>query len=239
MNIFKERTTRPTNQEILGRYRGFPKNLTYKAFNDPRSGYTPEARNELMTRNPIIRTDTYNRTMEHLKGNVAETYVLQMRASRYGYLITAGIEDSVRKLAQTRITQNMLDFANEYYKHVKDVTYFNPQMWQDVIDKHNGYLPFTIDCVPDGTAMLPSDPFLRISGPGELVAHFEPQLHEETFYPIAVATNAHEIAQSIGADRFIEVGLRGALSDSEHLRALKAAYIGGWITKTSNDEAPG
>lgn len=225
------------DKALQKRYFDFPPHLTYDTF----TKLSPEVRQAILSTNPIIRTDTYNRTMEHLSGNewkTPATYVLQMRHADRGYLITAGVEDAVRKVSQTTITQEMLDFATDYYRHVNGVSFFNPSMWQEVIDIHHGKLPFTIDCVPDGTAILPGDPVMRISGPNELVAHFEPDFHQ-AFYPTLVATNAHQIAQTIGANRFIEVGLRGAQTDQDHLTALKAAYIGGGITRTSNDQAFG
>lgn len=234
-----ERLGKPPEQALSleERYYGFPEGLTYQAFTQQ----LPEVRKAILSTNPIIRTDTYNRTMEYLAGENAQvpaTYVLQFRKASEGYVITAGIEDTVRNLANITITQSMLNFAKDYYAHATGVSYFNPQMWQEVIDKHQGKLPFTIDCLPDGSVALPSDPVLRISGPNELVAHFEPEIHQ-SFYPTLVATNANRIGRIIGPDRFIEVGLRGAQSDRDHLTALKAMYIGGGFTRTSNDEAFG
>ena len=233
----RERHMEPkTSQENLReRYSGFPEGLTWKEF----SSFQPEIQQQIILRNPVIHTDTYNRTMEHLAGkewDTPATYALQFRRARQGYLITAGIDDIVTKIANTCITQSQVDFAEEYYQHTKGVTYFNKDKWQSVVDEHDGRLPFEIAAVPDGTAVLPGDPVLRISGPNELVAHFEPDIHR-AFYPTLVATNAHEIREKIGPNRFIEVGLRGSETAEKHLAAAKAMYVGGGINLTSSDAA--
>jgi hypothetical protein len=107
----------PTRElSLTERYFGFPEGLTYDRF-----VLEPEAtRKAILANNPITRTDAYNRTMEHISGEKAAipgTYVLQFRKADEGYLITAGIEDTVKKLADTTVTQSMLDFAKEYYEH--------------------------------------------------------------------------------------------------------------------------
>jgi putative nicotinate phosphoribosyltransferase len=190
--------------------------------------------------NRIINTDTYNRTMDHLRGpegwRKQETYVLQMRRSPYGYLVAAGIEDAVQELVTQPITQAELTEAETYYAD-NNVPFFNRDMWQEIIDEYDGYLPIEVHGAPDGTVLLPGEPALRITGPGELIAHFEHLFHRP-FYDTLVATKAHEITKLLGdPNRFIEVGKRGTPDEMIHLRAIKAMQIGGDLTLTSNDAA--
>jgi hypothetical protein len=55
-------------------------------------------------------------------------------------------------MLSTPITQQELDFAKEFYADQAKRGgngYFNAEMWQEVIDKHQGYLPLTISAVAD------------------------------------------------------------------------------------------
>lgn len=195
-------------------------------------------RMRIIAENRIINTDTYNRTMDHLRGpegwKEQETYVLQMRRSPYGYLVAAGVEDAVAELTDTAITQEEVDFAEAFYAD-RNIPFFNKEMWQTVVDEHDGKLPFEIYGAVDGTVMLPGEPLLRVTGPGELIAHFEHIFHRP-YYATLVATKAHEITEILGdPNRFIEVGKRGTPDEQTHLTAVKAMQIGGNITLTSND----
>ncbi len=225
------------SKELSQRYFGFPEGLTFDEF----KCLSPELRKQVILRNPILHTDAYNRTMEYVEGedwSKDATYALQFRKAKEGYLIVAGIYDLCQKIADVRITQAELDFAKDYYENAQGINYFNADKWQYVIDQHDGKLPISIDSLKDGSAVLPGDPVLRVSGPNELIAHFEPYFHH-IFYQTLVATNAHQITEQLGRDRFIEVGLRGAETEEKHLMAVKAMYIGGGITYTSSDLAAG
>ena len=187
--------------------------------------------------NRVLQTDTYNRTMDHIvgpEGLTPATYALQMRRSPHGYLIAMGMRPMLETFARP-ITQAEVDFAADYYENHANVPYFNRAMWQTIVDKYHGYIPMEVDSVPEGTALLPGDPVFRITGPSEMVAHFEPRLHR-IFYPSMVATTSHVIGREFPG-RFIEVGKRGAITEEMHLIATRAMLAGGGINLTSNDAA--
>ena len=221
--------------ELSQRYKGFPEGLTFNEFQT----LSPELKKLIILRNPILHTDSYNRTMEHVEGEdwkKEATYALQFRKAEKGYIIVAGTHDLFRKIADIEITRDQVDFARDYFEQVAGINYFNAEKWNYIIEEHGGKLPLKIDSLKEGSAVLPGDPILRVSGPNEIVAHFEPYFHH-IFYQSLVATNAHEIARRIGPDRFIEVGLRGVETEEKHLMALKAMYIGGGLRYTSSDLA--
>ena len=197
-------------------------------------------RMEHLAQNRIINSDTYNRTMDYLRGpegwREQETYILQMRRSPYGYLVAAGIEDAIDELTSRPITQTELDEAEAHFEK-NNVPFFNKAMWQEIIDNNEGLLPIEISGVRDGTVMLPGEPMLQVTGPGELIAHFEHIFHRP-YYDTLVATKAHEILRVVkDPQRFIEVGKRGTPDEVTHMRATKAMQIGGGFTLTSNDGA--
>ncbi len=222
-----------TTHDLYERYMAFPE-ISYEAYL-----LLPEdLRKTIIQRNRILQTDTYNRTMCHIKGpqwKDRETYILQMRRAHEGYLIAHGIRAQIEKIARMKITPGELAFAKQFYA-AANVPFFNEEMWRMVIENHDGRIPLEIDAVQDGTAILAGDPVIRVTGPGEIAAHFEPDIHR-IFYETLVATTAHEIDRKIGANRFIEVGKRGTPNEETHLQAAVAMYDGGGISYTSNDAA--
>lgn len=224
-----------TNKELSERYFGFPEGLTYQKFLE----FDVPLRRAIICRNRVIQTDTYNRTMDKAKGEdwkKEETYVLQLRKAPHDYLITTGIADQIKQQLELPITQSEVDFAAEFFARQANIKYFNKEKWDWVVREHNGILPLKIDGLPDGTAILKGDPILRITGPGELAAHFEPDLHR-VFYPSLVASDAHEIAMLIGKNRFIEAGMRGTATEEDHLIGAEAMFVGGGLFLTSDDAA--
>ncbi len=210
---------------------------------------------ELMLRNRITNTDTYNRTMatlltdrewevapdeaEKLKLLGGEgTLTLQMRRSPFNYIVVCGVEEMLDQLLSIKISKEELAFAEEYYKRTANPN-FNAEMWRYVVEECDGRLPFEIHGVRDGSVVLPGEPLLTVSGPVELIAHFEPIFHR-IFYASMVATRAHELREIIQSpDRFVEVGKRGAIDDNQHYLALRAMNLGGGFHLTSDDAGPG
>lgn len=221
-------------EELTARYFGFPEGLTYVAFM-----CLPEVlRRHIAEKNRILQTDAYNRTMEHIYGDewdTPATYTLQFRRSPHGYIIVCGLRRVLEEFAALPITQSELDMAAAFYEEHASVPYFNKEKWQSIIDDYNGYLPIRIDCVPEGTAVLPGDPVLRVTGPSEIVSHFEPYIHR-AYYESMVATTAHEIGREFPG-RFIEVGKRGTPTEQMHLLATRAMLAGGGIRYSSSDSA--
>ncbi len=219
--------------ELYARYFAFPE-IDYEQFLE----LPEDLRRAIVQRNHILQTDTYNRTMNHIKGEewgVEETYVLQMRRAHEGYLIAHGIRAQIEKIARMRVTPAEFEFAKKFYAGA-NVQFFNEEMWRSIVEDNNGIIPLEIDAVPDGTAVRAGDPVMRVKGPGEVAAHFEPDFHR-VFYESLVATTAHEIDTKVGANRFIEVGKRGTPNEEMHLQAAAAMYSGGGIFLTSNDAA--
>jgi putative nicotinate phosphoribosyltransferase len=165
--------------------------------------------------------------------NQPASYTLQLRRSPFPYIVACGLEDAVERLTLLRITQEELDFAREYHA-AAGTKLLNEDMWRTVIEKHDGGLPIEVYGVSDGTILRPGEPLARVDGPSELVAHFEHIFHR-VFYESMVATKARKILEILGdPKRFIEVGLRGAITDVQHMDALYAAFVGGGIDLTSS-----
>ncbi len=202
-----------------------------------------KVRKDIVKRNRILMTDTYNRTMEHTKGEEKskeiETFTLAFRKSPNNtYNVVHGIRSMIKDVFEAPITQAELDFAKDFYSAQAArwwVNYFNAQVRQDIIDK-GGYIPLEIKAVPDWTAMKIKEPVMAVSGASELAARFEP-IFLRTFYPSAVATGAHIIEEILGTGRVAEFGMRSWFNNDSHFDAVEACIIGMDLKATSNDMA--
>jgi nicotinic acid phosphoribosyltransferase len=210
---------------------------------------TDEAvRKDIAKKNKIIQTDTYNRTMTHIKGEKAdqqETFTFSMRRIPNGrYNIVDGIRAKLKEMLEFPITQQELDFAKAFYADQQKRGgngYFNAEMRQGVVDQ-GGYLPLTIRAVADGTALKAKEPALVVSGPSELAALFEPDFIRP-FFKSKVATDAHtleevmEEGEATFATKVCEQGKRAAINEEAHLNAVASLIVGAGLKLTSNDAA--
>lgn len=201
-----------------------------------------DVRKDIAKKNKIIQTDSYNRTMTHIRWErwkKIESYSLSMRKStNWEYNVIDGIRGMLTDILGMPITQAELDFAQAYYEDQKNKWgngYFNAEMRQEVID--NGwFMPLEIKAVADGTVMKPKEPSMIVTWPGELAAVYEP-LFLRAFFKSAIATDAHVIDQILGEGRIAEFGKRSWPNEEYHLDAVEANIVGGWLKSTSNDTA--
>ena len=217
--------------------RNFP-DITYAEFQNITDD---DVRLDIGRKNKVISTDTYNRTMSHIKGakgRLPEAYTLTFRKSHNGlFLVAGGVRRAVEEALRADYTAREIDFARDFYadQRAKGANgYFEEGMWRDVVEKHEGRLPVTVRAVADGTAMLPGEPAMAVASPiGELAAHLEPNLLR-AFYETAVTTDYVAMRESVGSGRIVEAGKRAAISEEDHVRALRALNVAG-LRATSND----
>ena len=201
-------------------------------------------RKDIAKKNKIVQTDTYNRTMTHLKWeekkNTIETYTLTLRKTpNWFYNLVYGIKKIIDDILSLPITQNELDFAADFYENEKIKwwnAYFDKNMWQKVIDENNWFLPLTIKSVEDGTIMKAGEPVMTITWPAELAAVYEP-VFLRMFYQTAVATDIFELTQFLWEWRVTEFGKRAAINEEAHIDAVEALSVWWWLKFTSNDTA--
>jgi putative nicotinate phosphoribosyltransferase len=218
--------------------RRFP-DITYAEF---REIPDDDVRLDIARKNKVISTDTYNRTMSHVRGDrgrLPEAYTLTFRrAPDDGFLVACGIRRAVIDAVGEPITHGEIDFARDFYSEQSakgGVGYFAEALWREVVDCHGGRLPLVVRGVADGTVLLPGEPVVSVEGPGELAAHLEPLLLR-AFYETVVATDAVALVERVGEGRLVEAGKRAAISEEDHVRALRALALAG-IRVTSNDTA--
>lgn len=205
-----------------------------------------QIRQDIAKKNKILQTDTYNRTMNYIKGdarsNLIETFTFAMRRvpDWSSYIVVDWVRKMIKNLFSYPITQNELDFAKEFYEYQSKnwwVWYFDVDMWQKVIDNW-WYIPLTIKAVPDWTLVHPGEPVITVTWPSELAAVFEPMIIRP-FFKSAVATTGKQYADAIGwsLSPICEQWKRAWASEETHMDWVASLMVWGWLDKTSNDAA--
>ncbi len=229
----------PPEIAMLSPRAGFPA-ISYDIFQTIRD---PELRRAIATKNRVIRTDAYNRTMIHLDvpelRDALAVYTMTFRKAANGtYNVIYGVRNKLEEILSAPITQAELDFAEKFYEEQAAKGgngYFDKKMWQEVVD-NGGMMPLTIRAVEDGQLMRVGEPILSVEGPNELAAHFEPDFLR-IFYQTAVATDMHRIEHILGPGRVVEFGKRAGINEEAHMDAVEACYVGGGLRVTSSDTA--
>lgn len=94
-------------------------------------------------------------------------------------------------------------------------------------------LTIDVDAVPEGTAVFPHEPILRVRGPLIQAQLLETPLLNIINFQTLVATKAARVCSAAQGDPVLEFGLRRAQGIDGALAASRAAYIGG-VAATSN-----
>ncbi|MBE0416387.1 MAG: nicotinate phosphoribosyltransferase [Coriobacteriia bacterium] len=84
-----------------------------------------------------------------------------------------------------------------------------------------------VDAIPEGTAVFPHEPLLRVSAPIVACQIAETALLNIINFQTLVATKATRVCEAAGGDPVIEFGLRRAQGPDGGLSAARAAFVGG------------
>jgi len=155
--------------------------------------------------------------------------VLRRPPFKSGFTIAAGLgpaleyvrqlrftEEEVRSLGQLRAESGEPMFERAFLDHLREL---EPRV--------------DIDAVPEGTAVFPQEPLLRVSGPIVPCMLLESPLLNLINFQTLIATKAARVCLAAQGDPVLEFGLRRAQGPDGALSAARAAYIGG-CAATSN-----
>jgi len=185
-----------------------------------------------------LLVDLYQVSMlyTYWKNNMAQrkaVFNLYFRKAPYSdqYAIACGLGNVIQYIEEQR----------EFWFDSQDLNYLNILTGNDEQKLFSrefldflGNMNFecSIDAIPEGTAVFPNEPLLRVSGPLYQCQLLESVLLNKINFSTLIATKAHRIVRAAQGDPVYEFGLRRA-QGMGCLEASRATYIGG-CAGTSN-----
>jgi nicotinate phosphoribosyltransferase len=146
-----------------------------------------------------------------------------------GYAIAAGLASAIEWLEGFRFHADDLD----YLAALPDAE-GRPLFAADFLHYLRKLrLSVDLDAMPEGTAVFPHQPLLRVTGPILQCQLLESALLNIINFQTLIATKAARICEAAGGGPVIEFGLRRAQGPDGALSASRAAFLGG-CAATSN-----
>src|SRR5436190_7817218 len=146
-----------------------------------------------------------------------------------GFTIAAGLGPALEYVRQLRFTDEEVRSLGQLRADSGE-----PMVERAFLDHLRELEPrLDIDAVPEGTAVFPQEPLLRVSGPIVPCMLLETPLLNLVNFETLIATKAARVTLAAEGDPVLEFGLRRAQGPDGGLSAARAAYIGG-CAATSN-----
>lgn len=146
-----------------------------------------------------------------------------------GFAITAGLESAIAFIEQFRFRPDDLAFLKKLNGADGE-----PLFSSDFLEYLSQLkLSCDVDAIPEGTAVFPNEPLIRVKGPLIHAQLLESPLLALINFPTLIATKAARVCLATNGGPVIEFGMRRAQGIDGGLTAARAAYIGG-CESTSN-----
>lgn len=177
-----------------------------------------------------LLTDLYELTMAYgyWKLGMAERQAVfhlffRRKPFQGGFAVAAGLEVALDFIENFRYTDSDLSYLEQLKGNDG-----KPLFEKGFLD-YLGQLKLTcdIDAVPEGTAVFPYEPLLRVKGPMLHAQILESPLLNIINFQTLIATKAARICYAARPDPVVEFGMRRAQGIDGALSASRAAYIGG------------
>lgn len=140
-----------------------------------------------------------------------------------GYALAAGLEEVVDAAAALRFSARQLEY-------LEGLRLFRAEFLQFL---ERWRFQGALHAPPEGTAMFPGEPLLRVTARLTEAQLLESLLLNIVNFQTLIATKAARVVQAAGGGRVFEFGLRRAQGLDGALSAARAAYVGG-VHGTSN-----
>ncbi len=146
-----------------------------------------------------------------------------------GFMIAAGLDAVIDFVSRWRFDDSDLAYLGEQ-RDGEGGPLFDPG-FLDMLARLEPEID--VDAVPEGTAVFPWEPVLRVTGPIVPCMLLETPLLTMTNFQTLVATKAARVSLAARGDPVLEFGLRRAHGVDGGVSASRAAYLGG-CSATSN-----
>jgi nicotinamide phosphoribosyltransferase len=155
-------------------------------------------------RNPILATDSYkfSHFMQYPKGATDVSSYIEARGTKIEgvtEVVFFGLQMYINEVLRARITMEHVNQAANFC--AKHGTPFNREGWEIIVNDHFGYLPVTIEAVPEGTPVPLHNVMVQVHTNDErlpwLTSYIETMLLSYIWYGSTVATVSREIKKVI------------------------------------------
>ncbi|MBS0626506.1 MAG: nicotinate phosphoribosyltransferase [Verrucomicrobia bacterium] len=177
-----------------------------------------------------LLTDLYQLTMVYgyWKSGLASRHaVFHLNFRKWpfkgGYAIAAGLETAVKFIEKFHFSDTDLEYL-ESLQDSKGQKLFEPKFLEFL---NRFQFECDLDAMPEGTAVFPYEPLIRVKGPIWQAQLLESPLLNIVNFQTLIATKAARICMAAGSDPVIEFGMRRAQGIDGAISASRAAYIGG------------
>src|SRR2546422_6845651 len=140
-----------------------------------------------------------------------------------GFPIAAGLATALESIRELRFTDDDLRYLRELRADSGEPM-FEPAFLDHLRSLELGV---DVDAVPEGTAVFPQEPLLRVCGPIVPCMLRETPLLDLINFQTLIATKAARVCLAAQREPGIEFGLRRAQGIDGAVSAARAAYIGG------------
>lgn len=140
-----------------------------------------------------------------------------------GYALAAGLQEVIDAAAALRFSARQLEY-------LEGLRLFRAEFLQFL---ERWRFQGALHAPPEGTAMFPGEPLLRVTARLTEAQLLESLLLNIVNFQTLIATKAARVVQAAGGGRVFEFGLRRAQGLDGALSAARAAYVGG-VHGTSN-----
>jgi nicotinate phosphoribosyltransferase len=146
-----------------------------------------------------------------------------------GFALACGLARAMDCLSGFRFTPDEVDYLGTLVGN-DGTALLDPAFLRDLASLE---LRCDVDAVPEGTAVFPHEPLVRVRGPILQAQLVETVLLNVINFETLIATKAARVCLAARGDTVIDFGLRRAQGIDGGISATRAAYVGG-CTATSN-----
>lgn len=140
-----------------------------------------------------------------------------------GFAVAAGLESVCHFIENFHIDASDIAYLQSL-KTQSGTPYFDEPFLEML---HKLRLKVSVDAMPEGTAVFPYEPLVRVEGPILQCQLLESPLLNLINFPTLIATKAARVCLAAQGDDVLEFGVRRAQGIDGALTASRAAYIGG------------
>jgi nicotinate phosphoribosyltransferase len=183
-----------------------------------------------------LLTDLYELTMAYGywklgMADIESVFHLSYRRQPFGggFAVACGLHDVIEYLSDLRFDASDLE-----YLATLEGNDAKPLFDRGFLD-YLAHFEFAcdVDAIPEGTAVFPYEPLVRVTGPLPQAQVIETALLTLTNFPTLIATKAARVCIAAEGEPVLEFGLRRAQGIDGGVTASRAAHVGG-CAATSN-----